>query len=129
MKRDCDGEPVANSACFNVDDFQGKVRALVDFTTESCSYAKYRDDFLVYIEPDNADQAKRNIRFHWYCQKFTTKKDTFADDNRDHETVLSKHFKCYNVLIQKYDYGWEVVVSSKPPGVLRVSLPSSATPS
>lgn len=130
MKRDCDGNPLLDT-CFDKNDLQGKIRALVDFTTESCSYVKYHDDFLIDIEPDQAVKGRYNIKFHWYCHKFLAKKDMCVDDARNHESLLRKHFASYHVLIHKCDLLWDVLVStpSKPPGIHCVSVPASATPS
>lgn len=128
MKRDCEGNPLPVLVCH---DLQEKIRALVDFTTESCSYEKYRDDFLIYIKlDDDKETGKYNIRFLWYCQKFMCKKDMFVEDSRNHEGLLRRYFTKYNVLIHKNDLNWDVLVSTpdNSSGIQRISLPSSATP-
>lgn len=129
MKRDVDGNNLPESVLCN--DLQEKIRALINFSTESCSYDKYRDDFLVYLKPDDTSRGRHNIQFFWFCQKFVSRKDTYLDDSRNHEGLLRKHFAKYNVLIHKNDLNWDVVVSTprNPPGIHRVSIPASDTPS
>lgn len=70
MKRDAEGNSLPDSVCFNSNDFENKIRALVDFSTESCSYEKFRDDFLIEIERDDTDGSRRNIRFIGIAKSF-----------------------------------------------------------
>lgn len=130
MKRDYYGNALPDSVYFNFRDFQEKIRALVEFTTNSCSQEKFADDFLIYIVSDKKDQSKRNIQFHWYCRKFLAGKNAKVEDARDHEEVLGKHFKDYNLQICKNQHSWVVEVSTpdKKPGQFQFQMPPKTTP-
>jgi len=129
MKRDFYGNAVPESVYFNLGDFQGKIRALVDFAANGCS-ERYQDDFLIFLEEDKMDKHKRNINFHWYCKKFMANKDEKVDDNRDHEALLGKHFKDFNLLIFKDKLSWIIQVSTpeKKPGTLLVQMRAKDPP-
>ena len=122
MKRSCDGTFRLHPTLLDCYDLQCKIRALVDLSTEASE--QFSDSYLVYIEPDKDDKSKHNIKFNWYCGKFTAREESNRVDPRDHEGLLRKHFKSFNLLIHKKDHCWDILVSSPAtqPGVHSVQL-------
>lgn len=114
------GQTILEGISTKLEQLQDKIKAFNDLLSVWCSYEKYHDDFLIYVMPD----GEFNLTFRWFCYKLIRKLSCDTDDTRDHEFILREHFKKFNLLIQKEDYSWKVIVSTpvNQPSVKCVSL-------
>ena len=110
MKRDRDGNIICSEPV-DLDDLEKKIKAVVDFISQNCSHKDYGDDFLIGLWPDNHDRNCKNVRLTWFC-KYLTLTMKNPDDKRDHEALVKKHFKHFNVSIEKLSHAWEITVST-----------------
>lgn len=104
--------PLQNCLVVDLMNLTDKYRSFVEFLTKECSAQLYKDDFLVFVLPDGKNQNHCDLTFRWYCSSFKPELVSTIKDPRDHEKLLGKYFKNFDLLIQKDISSWKVIVST-----------------